>query len=123
MLKPILRTKSIGTRVTEEEYARLEAVAGTSGRNMSEWVRDVLLTELESKAAEGTQATVLAELLGLRTILLNLLFTVAKGEVMTAEQMQTVIERADAGKLERARKLLATHVATVPELPPEMKVQ
>ena len=43
MLKPILRTKSIGTKVTEEEYARLEALAGTSGRNMSEWVRNVLL--------------------------------------------------------------------------------
>ncbi len=123
MVKPILRTKSIGTKVTEEEYARLEVLAGASGRNMSEWVRDVLLAELESKTAENTDATVLAELLGLRTILLNLLFTVAKGEVMTAEQMQTVIERADAGKLERARKLLAAHVAAAPEPPPDMKVQ
>jgi hypothetical protein len=66
MVKPILRTKSIGTKVTEEEYSRLEAQASTSGRNMSEWVRDVLLAELESKAAEGTEATVLAELPGLR---------------------------------------------------------
>lgn len=123
MVKPILRTKSIGTKVTEEEYARLEVLAGASGRNMSEWVRDVLLAELESKAAENTEATVLAELLGLRTILLNLLFTVAKGEVMTAEQMQAVIERADAGKLERARKLLTAHVAAAPELPRDMKVQ
>jgi len=81
------------------------------------------LAGLESKAAEGAEATVLAELLSLRTILLNLLFTLAKGEVMTAEQMQTVIERADAGKLERARKLLAAHIAAAPELPPEMKVQ
>lgn len=81
-MKPILRTKSIGTKVTEEEYARLEALARASGRNMSKWVRDVLLAELESRAAQGTDTTVLAELLGLRTILLNLLFTVAKGEVM-----------------------------------------
>jgi hypothetical protein len=28
--------------------------------------------------------------------------------VMTSEQTQAVIERADAGKLERARKLLAS---------------
>jgi hypothetical protein len=44
---------------------------------------------------------------------------------MTAEQMQTVIERADAGKLERARKLLAAavHLAAAAELPSEMKVQ
>lgn len=100
-MKPILRTKSIGTKVSEEEYAQLETLAGTRSRNMSEWVRDVLLAELENKADETTEATVLAELLGLRTILLNLLFPLAKGKVMTAEQMQTVIERADAGKLER----------------------
>ena len=57
MLKPILRTKSIGTKVTEEEYARPEAQAGASGRNMSEWVRVILLAELEGKAAEDTEAT------------------------------------------------------------------
>ena len=66
---------------------------------MSEWVRDVL----ESKAVEGTEATSLAELLGLRPNLRNLLFTVAKEEVMTAEPMHTVIERAAAGKLEEGR--------------------
>ncbi len=74
-------------------------------------MRTILLDRLEREAAKATEETVLAELLGLRTILLNLLFTTAKGETMTAEQMQAVIERADAGKLERARKLLASHVA------------
>jgi RHS repeat-associated protein len=33
MLKPSLRTKSIGTKVTEEEYARLEDLAGAAGEN------------------------------------------------------------------------------------------
>lgn len=121
MVKAILRTKSIGTKVTEEEYARLEELAGATGQSMSEWVRTKLLTQAEREAAKVTEETVLAELLGLRTILLNLLFTTAKGETLTAEQMQAVIERADAGKLERARKLLASHVAAAPaELPPEM---
>ena len=108
MVKAILRSKSIGTKVTEEEYARLEELAATTGQSMSEWVRAILLDQQCAKSAEET---VLAELLGLRTILLNLLFTVAKGETMTAEQMQAVIERADAGKLERARKHLASPVA------------
>ncbi len=103
MVKPTLRTRSISTKVTEEEYARLEETAGATGQSMSEWVREILIGRVEREATE----TVLAELLGLRTILLNLLFAQAKGESMTAEQMQTVIERADAAKLERARKLLA----------------
>ena len=73
---------------------------------MSEWVRRSCSTALERAAAKVTEETVLAELLGLRTILLNLLFTTAKGETMTAEQMQSVIEKADSGKIERARKML-----------------
>jgi DNA-binding GntR family transcriptional regulator len=121
MVNAILRTKSIGTKVTEEEYARLDELAAAAGQSRAEWVRTILLDRLEREAAKVTEETVLAELLGLRTILLNLLFTTAKGETMTAEQMQAVIERADAGKLERARKLLASHVAAAPaELPPEM---
>jgi len=31
MVKPVFRRKSIGTKVSEEEYARLEAMAGGSG--------------------------------------------------------------------------------------------
>jgi len=122
MMKAILRTKSISTKVTEEEYARLEELAGTTGQSMSEWVRTKLLEQAERKAAKVSEETLLAELLGLRTILLNLLFTVAKGEAMTVEQMQTVIERADASKLERARKLLAAQVPA-PEFPSDLKVQ
>ena len=124
MLKPALRTKSISTKVTEDEYGRLEDLAGATGQSMSEWVRTILLDQLEREAAKVPDQTVLAELLGSRTILLNLLFTVAKGEAMTAQQMQAVIERADAGKRERARKLLAAQVAAAPaEVPPDMEVQ
>lgn len=119
MAKAILRTKSIGTKVTEEEYVRLEELAAAAGQTRAEWVRTILLDQTAKAAGE----TVLAELLGLRAILLNLLFTVAKGETMTAEQMQAVIERADAGKLERARKLLGSHVAAAPDRATREKVQ
>lgn len=88
MVKAILRTKSIGTKVTEEEYTRLDELAAAAGQSRAEWVRTILLDRLERTAAKVTEETVLAELLGLRTILLNLLFTTAKGETMTAEQMQ-----------------------------------
>lgn len=42
----------------------------------------------------------------LRTILLNVLFIQANGEALTAEQMQTLIERADADKLKKAMERL-----------------
>ena len=39
MVKPPLRTKSIGFKVSEEEYARLETAAQASGRTLGEWCR------------------------------------------------------------------------------------
>ena len=105
MVKPVFRRKSIGTKVSEEEYAQLEALAG--GRAMSEWVREVLLRELDGRQARPAEQTLLAEVLALRTILLNLHFAVAKGETLTAEAMQAIIERADASKAKKASERLA----------------
>ena len=43
MVKPPLRTKSIGFKVSEEEYAQLETAAQASGRTLGEWCREVVL--------------------------------------------------------------------------------
>jgi hypothetical protein len=34
VVKPLLRTKSLGTKVSDGEYARLEALAATRGQMM-----------------------------------------------------------------------------------------
>ena len=112
MVKVPLRTKSISTKVTEEEYAALEAVVAASGGvNMSEWVRGVLLDQVTRRPREAGEETTLAEILGLRTILLNLFFGVARGESMTSDEMDTVIRQADQEKVNRARKLLTLPAA------------
>jgi hypothetical protein len=92
-----LRTKSISTKVTEEEYAKFEVLAGE--QTISEWARDVLLKPLKPNTC---QQTILAELLALRTIFLNLFFKLAKAEPITADEMQRLIERADAEKIKKA---------------------
>jgi len=43
MVKPPLRTKSIGFKVSEEEYAQLETGAQTGGCTLGEWCREVIL--------------------------------------------------------------------------------
>jgi hypothetical protein len=98
---PSLRSKSISTKVTDEEYAQFEALAGE--QTISEWARDVLLRATKPNAGEQT---VLAEVLALRTILLNLHFAVSRGQTLTAEEMQQLIERADQNKLTKARERL-----------------
>lgn len=103
---PVLRTKSVTTKVTEAEYARLEAHAEASGVNMSEWIRGRLLDSGSEAGAETM--TLLAEVLGMRTILMNLLFSIAKGERMTPEEMQELVARADGDKHKRAAEKLAS---------------
>ena len=99
---PALRTKSISTKVTDEEYAQFEALAGE--QTISEWARDVLLKATKPNAGEQT---VLAEVLALRTILLNIHFAISQGQTLNAEEMQQLIERADQNKLSKARQRLA----------------
>jgi len=99
---PSLRTKSISTKVTDEEYAQFEASAGE--QTISEWAREVLLKATKPNASEQT---VLAEVLALRTILLNIHFAVSQGRTLTSEEMQQLIERADQNKLSKARQRLA----------------
>jgi hypothetical protein len=96
------RTKSIGTKVTPEEYTRIQALAGE--QPVSEWVRAALLKAADSPAVD---ATVLAEVLALRTILLNLHFHLCSGTTVTTETMQRLIERADQDKRQQAEARLA----------------
>ena len=107
---PSLRTKSISTKVTDEEYAKFEASAGE--QTISEWARDVLLKATKHNASEQT---VLAEVLALRTILLNVHFAVSQGQTLTAEDMRQLISRADQNKLSKAQERLAE--ATTGDMP------
>jgi hypothetical protein len=112
VVKPPLRTKTLGTKVRDQEYARLEAAASERGLTLSEWCRETLLGKVngqEEKSADtgATSQALMAELVALRTILLNMLFKLANGEKPTVEEMQRLIDRADSDKLRKARERLA----------------
>jgi hypothetical protein len=111
MVKPPLRTKSIGFKVSEEEYAQLETAAQAGGCTLGEWCREVVLgssQETKPTGPSGAEAQALmAELVALRAILLNVLFKLANGEKPTAEEMQRLIDRADSDKLRKAHERLA----------------
>jgi hypothetical protein len=108
-MKAPLRTKSIGTKVSEEEFAALEATARAADMTLSEWVRAVLLAapgvELPDDEAALAGRVTLAEVLALRTLFLNLQFRTGQGP-MTEAEMRGLIERADAVKGDRARERL-----------------
>ena len=96
------RTKSIGVRVTEPHFARLQALADGHSKPLGEWCRDVLLERTENRKPSPTEQTLLAEVLALRAIFLNLFFRLANGDPITADDMHRLVERADADKLKKA---------------------
>jgi hypothetical protein len=98
------RIRSVTAKITEDEYARLEQMA--EGRTVSEWVRDVLL----ATTRHPIDQVLLSEILALRTIVLNLLFAVASGEVPSTDAMKRLIARADDEKLGKALERLTSSV-------------
>ena len=123
---PELRTRSAGAKVTEKEYAEIEKLAASRGLNVGEWCRETLLARVNGQeprvatdCAGTSQVALMAELVTLRAILLNVLFKLAKGQPLTVQEMQGLIDRADSDKLKKARERLAQ--AAQPEMQPKGK--
>jgi hypothetical protein len=98
------RTKSISAKVTESEYARLVAEAGEL--TISEWLRTVALEAPALRRRESEASTLLAELLALRTIVINLQTALIRGEPVTLEAVQRLAARADREKVAKAHERL-----------------
>ena len=103
---PVPRTKGLSTKLTDDEYTELEGAAGA--QTLSVWAREVLLKAAREQAAESV---VIAEVLALRTILLNLHYAQSIGDAVTAERMQQLIDRADQDRFKRAAERLAEAAA------------
>ena len=99
------RTRGITIKVTDEEYESLARLA--SGKRVTAWVHEVVLATTTPRPVDHV---VLAEVIALRTIVLNLLFAVAAGEVPTTEAMKRLIQRADDEKLRKALERLTSTV-------------
>lgn len=99
----VKRTKGLTTKLTNAEYAAFEALA--AGQPMGAWVRGQLLA---ISARAGTEEMVVAEIMALRTIVVNLHFAHLRGDALTADDVQKLIDRADNDKLRKARARLAS---------------
>ena len=49
------RTRSVGTKLTDEEYAQLESLAAARGVTPGEWVRELVLEAFGKPAAEAIE--------------------------------------------------------------------
>jgi hypothetical protein len=105
-----LRNRTVGSKVTESEYARLLGMAEHRGVTLGEWCREVLLARANGSqevTATAAEQALLAEVVALRTILLNALYKLAPQEDLTDRDLDRLIERADKDRFQRARQRLA----------------
>ena len=107
MPNPIARTKSVGAKVTEEEYAALEELAAARNLTLGEWCREVLLARLNPEPPSPVEEIMLAEILGTRMILLNTVYALANGDKLSSAEMQALIRRVDQEKGSSATERLA----------------
>lgn len=107
--KPGFRTKTISMRLTPDEVAEVESAAERAGKQPSEWLRETALTAARERPADPIEL-LLAEVWATRNALLNLFHSgaqaTAEGKPMLPESVLKIRDRADAKKLEQARKML-----------------
>jgi hypothetical protein len=95
------RTKCVSAKVTADEYAAFAHAAHP--QTVSGWARDVLVAAADS-TSPSVEHILLAEVVALRTIVLNLHYALASGEALTPDTMQRLIERADFDKIRKAQE-------------------
>jgi hypothetical protein len=107
----ISRTRSAGAKLTDDEYRQLQELARAHGLTVGEWCRDLLLAQLGQPATSVPERVILAEVLGLRMIVINLFRALGSGERLTQEVIEAVVRRADGEKLPTAIERLSEAAA------------
>ena len=100
------RAKSIGTRLTEAEFAEIEFAATTAGKKVAEWLRDVALAEARAAQEAKTDPILLAELMGMRALMLNLFREGSKGPI-SDESLRKMSAYSESIKKQKADEFLA----------------
>jgi len=102
--KTVFRKTTRCLKLTEEEARLLDEIATAKGVPRSEWMRDVILRELRQTPVSDAS---LAEILGVRLLLVNVLRPLAAGQKLTPEAFDKLLDEISTAKHELAGKLVS----------------
>jgi len=100
--KTVFRNTTRCLKLTQDEARLLDEVSTAKGVPRSEWMRDVILRELRPGAAPDA---FLAEILGVRLLLVNVLRPLASGQKLSPEGFDKLLDDISKAKYELAVKL------------------
>ncbi len=113
--KPSTALKTIATRLPPAEVKAVEAAAEIVGQTCAEWMREALLLHLKRptrKKRSAPDPTLLAEILGLRSLVQNL---IAAASDLPEETVQRIVKHADSIKEGKAEEILKRIEGAHPE--------
>jgi hypothetical protein len=100
------RARSIATRLTETEFGEVEAAAADAGKKVAEWLREAALAHARAGQEEQTDPILLAEIMGMRNLMLNLFARASQGPV-TTEDLRKMSAYSDSIQEQKAKEFMA----------------
>jgi hypothetical protein len=100
-----LRVFPVTAKLTREERNAVTAFAQSRGVARGQWIRDVLLADMQR--ASQSRDTALAEILGVRLLLVNILRPLAAGQKVPLETFDKILDQVSTSKHALAEKLAA----------------
>ena len=96
------RVFPVTAKLTKEERRKVTEFARSQGLARGQWIRDVILREMREDSANDPS---LAEILGVRLLLVNVLRPLAAGQRLTPEAFDKLLDEISDAKHQLAGKL------------------
>jgi hypothetical protein len=102
----VYRTLFVATRLTGAELREVKSAASSAGKKVAEWLREAALIQARATQEDPTDPVLLAEIVGMRSLILNLFGKASQGPI-SSEDLQKMSAHADAIKDQKAGESLA----------------
>ena len=100
--KTVFRNTTVCLKLSEQEARLLDEFATAKGVARSEWMRDVILRELRGESITDPS---LAEILGIRLLLVNVLRPLVTGQKLPPEAFDKLLDEISHVKHQLAAKM------------------
>ena len=105
------RVHHVGTKLNEAELRELEVLAAKRKQTQAELIRGLVLREIEQDQTGLRPSAEMVEITACRLLLVNLLGPLAKGQAMTSEVFDGIVDMVKRQKARVALDRLKDHEA------------
>ena len=105
------RVHHVGTKLNETELRQLEVLAAKRKQTQAELIRGLVLREIEQDQTGLRPSAEMVEITACRLLLVNLLGPTVKGQAITQEVFDGIVDEVKKQKARVARDRLKDHEA------------